>query len=92
MKQTYQVLNVKCEGCAGTLKKALAKRFGEVSVNLDVMPREITLEIDSNEEDALKVALRHIGYPLSSDNLSGFQKATTTATSFVSCAIGKVNN
>ena len=42
MKQTLKVKNVKCGGCAGTLKKALFEVFGEVEVNLDVEPREIT--------------------------------------------------
>ena len=48
MKQTFQVKNVKCGGCAGTLKKALLEEFGEVEVNLEVEPREITLELLEN--------------------------------------------
>jgi copper chaperone CopZ len=92
MKQTFEVLNVKCGGCASTLKKGLSKDFGEVEVNLDKMPREITLNIDESQLESLKLKLRKLGYPLSSDELSGFQKASTTAKSFVSCAIGKMNS
>lgn len=92
MKQTYEVLNVKCGGCANTLKKSLKDEFGEVEVNLEVEPRQITLEIEENQEENLKLKLRSLGYPLSNDELSGFQKATTTAKSFVSCAIGKINS
>jgi copper chaperone CopZ len=40
MKQTFKVENVKCGGCANTLKKKLLNRFGEVEVNLEVTPRE----------------------------------------------------
>lgn len=89
MKQTFEVLNVKCGGCASTLTKSLKDEFGEVIVDLDVHPRKITLDIENEKLETLKVKLRSLGYPLSTDELSGFEKAATTAKSFVSCAIGK---
>ena len=89
MKQTLEVLNVKCGGCASTLIKSLKDEFGEVSVDLEVNPRKITLDIEDKKLDALKVKLRSLGYPLTTDELSGFEKAATTAKSFVSCAIGQ---
>ena len=89
MKQTFEVLNVKCDGCASTLTKSLKDEFGEVSVDLEVTPRKITLDIQDNKLEALKIKLRKLGYPLTTDELSGFEKAATTAKSFVSCAIGK---
>ncbi|AXX89720.1 heavy metal transporter [Arcobacter suis] len=92
MKQIFEVLNVKCGGCASTLTKSLKEEFGEVEVNLDVMPRQITLDVKDEQKEALKLKLRSLGYPLSTDELSGLQKATTTAKSFVSCAIGKMNS
>ena len=92
MKQIFEVLNVKCGGCASTLIKSLKEEFGEVEVNLDVMPRQITLDVKDEQKEALKLKLRSLGYPLSTDELSGLQKATTTAKSFVSCAIGKMNS
>ena len=92
MKQTFEVLNVKCGGCASTLTKSLKVEFGEIEVNLDVMPRQITLDVEDNQKEALKLKLRSLGYPLNSVELSGLQKATTTAKSLVSCAIVKMNN
>lgn len=92
MKQTFEVLNVKCGGCANTLTKALKEEFGEVEVDLKVTPRKITLEIEDSQKENLKLKLRNLGYPLVDDELSSFQKATTTAKSFVSCAIGKMNS
>ena len=89
MKQTFEVLNVKCGGCANTLIKSLKEEFGDVEVNLDLHPRQITLDIEDSKKEALKLKLRSLGYPLTNDELSGFEKATTTAKSFVSCAIGK---
>ena len=91
MTKTYEVNNVKCGGCANTLITALEKDYGKVEVDLDVHPRKITIDIDESQEEALKVKLRGLGYPLVTDELSGFEKATTSAKSFVSCAVGKFN-
>ncbi len=91
-KQIFQVLNVKCGGCANTLKKSLLEEFGEIEVNLEVMPREITLNIDETQIESLKSKLKTLGYPLASDELNTIEKITTTAKSFVSCAIGKMDN
>ncbi|MGB5868263.1 MAG: heavy-metal-associated domain-containing protein, partial [Arcobacteraceae bacterium] len=70
MKQTFEVENVKCGGCANTLKTKLKDAFGEIEVDLDVMPRKITLDIDENQLEDLKKRLRGLGYPLSTDELS----------------------
>ncbi|AXH12473.1 heavy-metal-associated domain-containing protein [Halarcobacter bivalviorum] len=91
MKKTVEVHNVKCGGCANTLIKGLEEEFGEVEVNLDVHPRQITLDINDEKMQELKLKLRSLGYPLTTDELSGFEKAATTAKSFVSCAVGKFN-
>jgi len=91
MTKTYEVLNVKCGGCANTLINGLKDEFGEVEVNLEVHPRKITLDIQENQEESLKTKLRSLGYPLTTDELSGFDKAATTAKSFLSCAVGKFN-
>jgi len=92
MKQTFEVKNVKCGGCAGTLKKSLLEEFGEVEVDLEVEPRKITLEIEEEQMEALKLKLRSLGYPLTTDELSTFQTVSTTAKSFVSCAVGKMDS
>ncbi len=88
----YEVLNVKCGGCANTLKSKLREEFDDIEVNLDVNPRVITLDIDDSQEELLKTKLRSIGYPLSTDELNTLERATTTAKSFISCAIGKINS
>lgn len=91
MQQTFEVLNVKCGGCANTLIKSLADEFGEVNVDLGCEPRKITLEIEDEEIEKLKLKLRSLGYPLTSDELTTIQTLTTTAKSFVSCAVGKMD-
>ena len=91
MKMSFEVLNVKCGGCAGTLKSKLKDKFGEVEVDLDKTPRVITLDMEESQMEELKESLRSLGYPLTTDELSTFQNIETKAKSFVSCAIGKMN-
>ena len=92
MKQTYEVLNVKCGGCANNLKTKLLDEFGEIAVNLEVEPRQITLEIEDANVPALRQALKSLGYPMSDEDLSTVEGFTTTAKSFVSCAVGKMGS
>lgn len=89
--QTFLVHNVKCGGCANSLKKALLKDFGEVEVNLETTPRQITVNIQNNQMESLKTTLRGLGYPLTSDELGTVEILQTKAKSFVSCAIGKMS-
>ena len=91
MKQTFEVINVKCGGCASTLKTSLKDKFGEVEVNLDVEPRQITLDVEESDIPALRKKLIKLGYPMSDEDLSKIEEFSTTAKSFVSCAVGKMN-
>lgn len=90
--QSFEVQNVKCGGCANTLKKALKDEFGEVEVDLSVTPRVIKVLINETQLDKLKLKLRSLGYPLVTDELSTMQNLQTKAKSFVSCAIGKMDS
>ncbi len=72
-KRTFQVKNVKCEGCATTLKNRLIKKFGEIEVDLTKMPREITLEIEESRASLLKDTLKSLGYPITDERLGFFK-------------------
>lgn len=89
MQQTFQVQNVKCGGCANTLSSKLQEEFGEVSVNLEVFPREITLDLEDKDLLRLREILKSIGYPMSDEDLGFMEENTLKAKSFVSCAVGK---
>lgn len=91
MKQTFEVINVKCGGCAGTLKSKLKDQFGDVEVDLDVTPRKITLDVEERQIEQLTKALRKLGYPLATDEMGILESTTAKAKSFVSCAVGKMN-
>ncbi|MFT7879183.1 MAG: heavy metal-associated domain-containing protein [Sulfurimonas sp.] len=90
-KQTFEVLNVKCEGCAARLKKQLFEEFGEVEVDLGKEPRQITLEIADEQIDVLRGALKQMGYPMVSEEMGFLEESSMKAKSYVSCAIGKIN-
>ena len=91
MIQTFVVINVKCAGCASTLKEKLLEKFGEVEVNLEKEPREITLDINEEEIAALGEALKKLGYPFLTEKMGFVDGTSAKAKSFVSCAIGKMN-
>ncbi|WP_201352951.1 heavy-metal-associated domain-containing protein [Hydrogenimonas urashimensis] len=93
MLKTYEVANIRCEGCAATIKKALSGHFGNsVVIDLSVMPRKVTVEIGDNaEEEILISSLRKLGYPQVDDEISNIESAVMKGKSFVSCAIGKFN-
>ena len=91
MIQTFQVMNVKCGGCASTLEEKLFEKFGEVKVDLEKEPREITLDIKEEEIPTLGKALKKLGYPFITEEMGFVDGTSAKAKSFVSCAIGKMN-
>ena len=93
MKREYRVSNIKCEGCATSVKSALKEEFGEVKVNLEEMPRIISVDIKDDEQDKeLREKLRKLGYPFADEDLGTLEDVGLKAKSFVSCAIGKIDN
>ncbi len=91
MKQTFEVLNVKCGGCANTLKKSLQESFGEVEVNLETEPRTITLDVAEDRMEELRGKLVSLGYPMADEDLNSIARFGATAKSFVSCAVGRMD-
>lgn len=92
MRKSFRVQNVKCGGCANTIKEALMEEFGEVDVDLMQEPRVITLKIkDEEAEKSFRKKIRSLGYPMEDEELGVFTKGGLKAKSFISCAIGKMN-
>lgn len=92
MKTQITIDNLKCGGCANTIKKTVKEFAGvhEVVVDLD----QETIYIESEESldvTGLKEKLKNIGYP-EKGSLHGIDKLATSAKSYVSCAIGKMTN
>ena len=93
MRKSFEVLNIKCEGCANSIKKALSPSFEYVEVDLSKEPRIVTVELrNSEDEELFKKSLRALGYPLKEDILSPMQEIGLKGKSFISCAVGKFTN
>ena len=84
MKHNYHIQNIRCGGCANTIKKELSKIFE--SVEIDIESKIVTVEA-KNEQDIENgaMSLKKLGYPLTGEESGLVDKAK----SFVSCAIGK---
>lgn len=93
MKQTFEVANIRCGGCANTITKALQEAgFTEIEIDLSCEPRKVTVEIADEAQLAhFKAILRSLGYPLNTDERGFTEDTILKAKSFVSCAIGKIN-
>ena len=92
MLQTYEVANIRCGGCANTIRTALdMEDFTSVKVDLIGEPRKVTAEIENDERlELFKKVLRDHGYPLVDDENTFVESAGLKAKSFVSCAVGKL--
>lgn len=84
---TIEILNLKCGGCANTVKKGLLHINGvtDVSVDLDTS----IVSVDTNDENTIaevKHKLASLGYPEVGEANTLIHKAK----SFVSCASGRM--
>jgi copper chaperone len=93
-----QVENIKCGGCASSIRKGLLSDTRVKDVNVDVEQGKISIDVSANSSAAdesirneLAAALLKMGYP-ESGTAEGIRAAKAKAKSFVSCAIGRVDN
>lgn len=87
MKGDIEIQNLKCGGCATTIKNKIDKTEGIESVSVDVETSTLSFEY-TNEiqyKNVVKV-LSDIGYPV----VGAENNLTSKAKSFVSCAVGKM--
>jgi len=89
MPTKIEILNLKCGGCATTVKNGMLSIEGISEVNIDLERSEVTID---SENDivvlAAKEKLSKMGYPEIGDANTILHKAK----SFVSCASGRIKN
>jgi copper chaperone CopZ len=81
-----QVENIKCNGCATSIKNNLLKIAHVDAVVVNIEDEIIQYEGLANKEDIIN-RLAEMGYPEKGSN-----NFTSKAKSFVSCASGKIQN
>jgi len=84
---TLEVENLKCSGCAGSIQKGLSVIVGVSDISIDIETKTIEFNSDKDIAEHVKHKLGQMGYPEKGKG-TGFQKVK----SYVSCAIGKIDN
>ena len=68
MKKTFKAQNINCQNCVNMIKNSLEEDFGAIEVNLDVTPKEVTLDIeDEKVEMRFKEEMSDIGFDIVRD-------------------------
>ena len=87
MKIEIQAENIKCGGCAKSIRQSLEKLYGVTSVDVIVDEGKVIVEgDDAMVRDDISQKLVQMGYPE-----PGKGNVLTTVNSYVSCMIGKVS-
>jgi copper chaperone len=91
MAYDISVENIKCGGCASTIKSKLNAMHAVDSCEVDIENGIVT--INGNESGKTEVAqlLLKLGYP-ESGTAEGLKAAKAKAKSFVSCAVGRMGS
>lgn len=88
MKTDIQIENLKCGGCAATIKKGVLSLKGVNEVSIDVENSIVTISSEKDNLEEIKSKLSKLGYPEVGDKNTVLHKAK----SFVSCAVGRIDS
>jgi copper chaperone CopZ len=86
MINTIEIENLKCGGCASSIKKKLMNIRGVLAVEVNRENETVTIE-GSVHRDELTKALSEMGYPEKGENTIGKKLI-----SYVSCVSGKFSD
>lgn len=65
MKKTFKANNISCISCANLIKGSLEGNFGTIKVNLNSTPKEVTLEIQNDEQEiSFKKEMNKLGFEI----------------------------
>ena len=82
------IANLKCSGCATTIKKELEKLEGVKDVIVDPETDSVDLSYENIERDVIIQKLHSLGYPEATEK----NGLLLQLKSYASCMIGKINN
>lgn len=89
MESTLNIQNLKCGGCANTITTRLEALEGISNVIINNDTHSVGFNYTTiNELEIAKTLLSTLGYPVEGES----NPVTKKAKSFVSCAIGRLNN
>lgn len=88
MKTDIQIENLKCGGCAATIKKGILALEGITEVDIDIEKSIVSVTSENDTIEEVKTKLSKLGYPETGDKNTVMHKAK----SFVSCAVGRIDS
>lgn len=91
MSYVIEVENIKCGGCANSIRKGLLQDSRIRSVEIDIEGGKVSIDGEESARDEIAIELAHMGYP-EVGSVEGMRAAAAKAKSFVSCAIGRIDN
>ena len=86
MTREIYIENLKCGGCANTIKNGLNEIKGVDNVEVNVEDSKVSFNSPENIVETIKAKLWKGGYPEVGDENNLLHKAK----SFVSCAVGRI--
>ncbi|MFN4263084.1 MAG: heavy-metal-associated domain-containing protein [Thioalkalivibrionaceae bacterium] len=84
-----EVENIKCGGCAASIRKGLLEIDGVQDAQVDVEAGAVEIQADDTARPAITEKLAKMGYP-ETGSVHGIKSASAKAKSFVSCAVGRM--
>lgn len=91
-KMIFNVENIKCGGCANSIQSKIKEIDGVSDVDVDIENGVVDIKVSNEDEstrELLGKKLHDMGYPEEGTS-EGFDAVKTKATSFVSCAVGRM--
>jgi copper chaperone len=90
MAYQINVENIKCGGCASTIRSRLEAMEGVNKIDVDVAEGVVSVNGSEDTRAAVTAKLLKLGYP-ESGTAEGIAAAKAKAKSFVSCAVGRIS-
>lgn len=87
METVIEIENLKCQGCANTIKKSISKINGITKVEVIFNPESVLIEFNEKlvTRNNIIQTLSKLGYPE-----KGYNSLIKNIKSYVSCTIGRV--